>query len=332
MLASGSSAWASKPAEMKISCGRQRSIAGSTSRSTTRRHASLPVPGGSGRLRMLPLMPRSVRWPGARIERRLVGRDVERVRVVVEDRLGAVAVMDVEIEDREPRQLVYGARLQGRHRDVVEHAKAHGLHGLGMVAGRPHGAERVPGLARHHRVDRGAGGAGRPQRRLARVRVQHRVGIDPHIALPAAPPPGSGWCSVRDEPAGSAPAWPPAPRGAPALRSPPRPRAFRIALQPQRRFGMARPGIVQQRHRMGKEQQRHRTPPDDRITVADGLSARQPQLTRLHPGGGLHSLAAPRRSLRSPLGSVPAPTFICEFVATGSAGAIGVWLRLLPRY
>ena len=90
--------------------------------------------------------------------------------------------MDVEVEDGEPRQLVDRARLHGADGDIVEHAKAHGLHGLGMVAGRAHGAERPGGLTGHHGVDRGAGGAGGTQRGLARMGVEHGVGIDPGVA------------------------------------------------------------------------------------------------------------------------------------------------------
>ena len=79
--------------------------------------------------------------------------------------------MHVEIDHRDPREAMHLARPQGPDRDVVEQAEAHGPAGLGMVAGRAHGAERVVGLAGDHRIDRGDDGAGGAQRRLARSRA-----------------------------------------------------------------------------------------------------------------------------------------------------------------
>ena len=86
------------------SSGRNRSIAGSTISSIgvaelVRRRRT----AGSGALQILPT-PRSVARAGAGIERHLVGRGVEDLRVVLEDVLRAVAVMHVEIDDRDALQ------------------------------------------------------------------------------------------------------------------------------------------------------------------------------------------------------------------------------------
>src|SRR3546814_17561737 len=78
---------------------------------------------------------------GARIERALVGRGVEQVGIVPEGRLGAVAVMHVEVHHGDAAQAVRLTCMQGTDRDVVEQAEPHGAVRLGMVAGRPHGAE-----------------------------------------------------------------------------------------------------------------------------------------------------------------------------------------------
>ena len=43
--------------------------------------------------------------------------------------------------------------MKGGDGGVVEQAEAHGLIGFRVVAGRPDGAERVPGLALHHLID-----------------------------------------------------------------------------------------------------------------------------------------------------------------------------------
>ncbi len=62
---------------------------------------------------------------GAGIERHLVGRGVEHVRVAPEDVLRAVAVMDVEIDDRDALGAVDGLGVARGDRRVVEEAEAH---------------------------------------------------------------------------------------------------------------------------------------------------------------------------------------------------------------
>jgi hypothetical protein len=69
-------------------------------------------------------------------------------------------------------------RIFGRHRHVVEEAKAHGLVAAGMVARRAHGAKGVFELAGHHRVGGGHGRTGRAQRGIPGVGVDGRVGVD----------------------------------------------------------------------------------------------------------------------------------------------------------
>jgi hypothetical protein len=82
--------------------------------------------------------------------------------------------------------------LSGRHRHVVEQAKAHRLVGGGVMAWRANRAEGVPMLmAGDHRIDRSAGRAGSAQRGLGRARaepgvfVQHdAVGTDRSVQYP----------------------------------------------------------------------------------------------------------------------------------------------------
>ena len=62
----------------------------------------------------------------------------------VEDALRAVAVMQVDVEDRDARR-IRAQTLRGDRR-IVEEAEAAGDIGEGVVAGRP--AERVGGSAR----------------------------------------------------------------------------------------------------------------------------------------------------------------------------------------
>src|SRR3546814_15963755 len=56
----------------------------------------------------------------AGVERRLVGRGVEQVRIVPERRLRAVAVVDVENDHRDARRPVGRAGMRGADRHAVE--------------------------------------------------------------------------------------------------------------------------------------------------------------------------------------------------------------------
>ena len=67
--------------------------------------------------------------------------------------LGAVAVMDVEINHRDPVQPVPGASVERPDGDRVEQAKAHGTGRFGVVPGRADGAKGVIGRAGHDRVE-----------------------------------------------------------------------------------------------------------------------------------------------------------------------------------
>ena len=73
-------------------------------------------------------------------------------RVVVEDVLGAVAVVDVPVDDRHP--LTVGGQLRGADRGVVEQAEPHRPVGEGVMPGRPGRRERDLALPRPQRGDR----------------------------------------------------------------------------------------------------------------------------------------------------------------------------------
>ncbi len=79
--------------------------------------------------------------PRARVEGELVGADVEDVRRGLEQMLGAVAVVDVEVQDRHPPPAVTAAQVLGPHGDVAEEAEAHRQAPLGVVTGRAHRGE-----------------------------------------------------------------------------------------------------------------------------------------------------------------------------------------------
>jgi hypothetical protein len=111
-----------------------------------------------------------------------VGREVLHARLALEAVLGAVAVMHVEIEDRHALQAVHVERLPGADGDAVKQTKTHGPLRLGVMAGRTQRTERVGSLAADHRIHGGDGRAGGAQRRLARTRRHHGVGIEAHVS------------------------------------------------------------------------------------------------------------------------------------------------------
>ena len=102
------------------------------------------------------------------IQRVLVERHVDHRGVVVEDVLGAVAVVGVVVDDQHPLAPV--GQRPGRDRDVVEQAEAHRPARRGVVPGRAHGAEGGVALAGVEVGDGVETGAGGEQRGLVRAR------------------------------------------------------------------------------------------------------------------------------------------------------------------
>jgi hypothetical protein len=113
-----------------------------------------------------------------RIERVLVEADHQHARLGDQRFLGAVAVMDVEVDHGHPRQPARVERVLGGDGDVVEQAKAHRLDRPRVVAGRTHRAEGVLDLAVDDGVGRGHGGAGGALRGQPAVCVERGVAVD----------------------------------------------------------------------------------------------------------------------------------------------------------
>ena len=110
-------------------------------------------------------------------------RAVEQVFVGPEDILGAVAVVDVEIDHRDAVRAVLCARVVGGNGGVREQAEAHGAALLGVVARRAHLAEGVRDTAFHHRVHRIEAGADGAERGFEACRRHHRVAVE--VDVPA---------------------------------------------------------------------------------------------------------------------------------------------------
>ena len=96
----------------------------------------------------------------------------------IEDLGGAVAVVDVPVEDQHLLDPALRERVRDPDRDVVEQAEAHRPPRFGVVAGRAQPAEREAVLAGEQPLRRARGGAGPAQRRLPGGFADERVGVE----------------------------------------------------------------------------------------------------------------------------------------------------------
>ena len=99
----------------------------------------------------------------SRVKGRLMGRKIKDVFILVEAVLGAVAVMDIEIDDED----LFNAKAEpgpaGGNGDIVEYAETHGPVMQGVMSRRPHKSEtRSDALVERHLAQPGQG-AGREQ-------------------------------------------------------------------------------------------------------------------------------------------------------------------------
>ena len=109
--------------------------------------------------------------------------DHQHARIPEKSILGAIAMMDVEIDDGHTLQTMHMHRMLGGDGHVIEQAKTHRPVGRCMMTRRPHRAKCVVGFAGHHRIDRGNCSAGCTQRRLPAECIQQRVAVQ-RLILP----------------------------------------------------------------------------------------------------------------------------------------------------
>src|ERR1700730_18156057 len=88
-------------------------------------------------------------------QRHLVRRPIHHRRIGPENILGAVAVVDVEIDYRRAADTVFALGVTRGDGGVIEKAKAHRLADFGVMTGRAHRDERILMRARHYGVGGG---------------------------------------------------------------------------------------------------------------------------------------------------------------------------------
>ena len=112
----------------------------------------------------------------ARPERPLMKRDGQHARVVAKQRLGPVAVVHVEVDDRDALETELALRVASRDGGVAEDAEPHRRALERVMAGRAHESEPAE-LDRANRAARGE------TRGIARARNGVRVGVEPPLRV-----------------------------------------------------------------------------------------------------------------------------------------------------
>jgi len=108
----------------------------------------------------LPMRPAFRSRTRPRPQRHLLARHKPHPRLIPQQRLGAIAMMHVEIHHRNAGQPAYVQRVFRRNRHRPEQAKPHRQFGFGMMPRRPRQHKSPPPA--HHRIHRRAGPANRP--------------------------------------------------------------------------------------------------------------------------------------------------------------------------
>ena len=117
------------------------------------------------------------------VPRPLVHRDEVNVRLILDQRLSAVAMMDIPVDDENALQSMFLARVVRGDGDVAEQAESHRAIVDSMMTGRPDGAKAARMHATDCEVDRGQHAPGSRRRRLPRPTAGDGVGVESPTAL-----------------------------------------------------------------------------------------------------------------------------------------------------
>jgi hypothetical protein len=80
-------------------------------------------------------------------------RQKEDTRVVIENILGSVAMMDIEVDHQDTIEAMNFDRMPGSNGYMIQQAEAHGRLLKGMVPGGPNSAEGPLGFAPQDTID-----------------------------------------------------------------------------------------------------------------------------------------------------------------------------------
>ena len=103
--------------------------------------------------------------------------------VAAEDILGAVPMVDVEVDHGHACEAMALQRTGRGDRHIVEEAESHGPRTHGVMPGRPYAAKRALDAAAGHEIGRKHRGSRRAQRGSPGMRTHGRIGIQVHRAM-----------------------------------------------------------------------------------------------------------------------------------------------------
>ena len=131
-------------------------------------------------------LPRFAKSAGSGIVGVLVGGDVEDAGVAFEGVLGAVAVMDIPVQDHQLFQAHLALKSASRHGHVVEETKTHGAVAFGVVARRPHGGKSGSEATLRDLESQVNRAPGRQSRDIETFLAAEGIGIELKVRLPRA--------------------------------------------------------------------------------------------------------------------------------------------------
>ncbi len=103
--------------------------------------------------------------------------------IVFETMLRAIAVMHVPIDNQHTGEAMLLLGIACGNRDIIQQTKPHRAIGFGMMSRRPHCAENMINLLRHHRIDRGQRPSGCQIGSGQRTGRHGRIGIERHAPV-----------------------------------------------------------------------------------------------------------------------------------------------------
>ena len=90
---------------------------------------------------------------GSRKQGHLVTGYVQHIRTLLKDRLGAIAVMNIEIQYCNPLDTLRRKGMPGSYRHMIEQAESHCATTFRVVARRPDNAKGILGFTRENLID-----------------------------------------------------------------------------------------------------------------------------------------------------------------------------------
>src|SRR5262249_47197293 len=118
----------------------------------------------------------------AGVIRILMRREIKDRWIAIKDVLGAIAVMDIPIDDYDPFRSVSRLSISGAYRGVVEQAKPHRCSWSRMMSRGPHQSKGINRLPGHDGVDCRYGCSGGEPRDFKRFRADYGIHVQKRLA------------------------------------------------------------------------------------------------------------------------------------------------------